>query len=226
MKKILFQGDSITDYQREREEEMDFESLHDNNVFPPIRALGTGYVLLAAAQIQAEYPKQNLQIINRGIDGNRIADLLDRWDKDCLKLKPDYISILIGINDVYWPLVSNEDINVAKFYQIYKEILVWTQKELPQSLIILGQPFLFPGSLVEDYDIWLPKVQEIQMAIASLAQEHSLMLIPYQSIFDNAVSKTKADYWIYDGIHPSNAGNYLMAKSWLEMNKKSIFSLT
>jgi lysophospholipase L1-like esterase len=88
---ILFQGDSITDAGREKEKEL------PNNP----KSFGSGYAFLAASALLNALPEKNLTIYNRGISGNKVFQLANRWDKDCLDLKPDVLSILIGVND-YW----------------------------------------------------------------------------------------------------------------------------
>src|ERR1700749_1882086 len=93
---ILFQGDSITDWGRDRSKST------PNNT----SALGSGYVIFTSGQLLLEHPEKNLQIYNKGIAGNKVYQLAERWDADCLALKPNVLSIHIGVND-YWHTITS-----------------------------------------------------------------------------------------------------------------------
>ena len=218
MQKILFQGDSITDCSRDRE----LDSSHQDQAFGQV--FGTGYAFLLASQILAQCTQSKIQIINRGIGGHRIVDLYARWRVDCLNLKPDVLSILIGINDVWHTVDGNNGVDTPRFTRIYKELLEWTQSELPDCAIILGEPFTLYHPNLERYKIgfsgWKALVQEKQQAVQQLATEFQLAFIPYQTIFDQVTEKLpnlSYDYWLYDGVHPTAAGHYLMAENWLQV---------
>ena len=196
MQKILFQGDSITDCFRDRKT----EGFNQELVF------GTGYVLLLSSQILAQNPEKNIEIVNRGIGGDRIVDLYAHWRADCLNLKPDVLSMLIGINDVWQAVDGNNGVDTPRFYRIYKELLEWTKEELPHIQIILGEPFTLTSSLLEKYEIgfsgWKVQVKEKQEAVQQLANEFKLAFVPYQKIFDQATQKAAPSYWLYDGYTP------------------------
>src|SRR3954447_2755189 len=107
---ILFQGDSITDGNRGRDNAL-------NHIF------GHGYVHLIASRLGADYPERQLAFINRGISGNRVVDLYARWQEDTLNLKPDVLSILVGVNDVYMQLANGSGVSAAKFERVYSLLL-------------------------------------------------------------------------------------------------------
>ena len=112
MKTILFQGDSITDASRFKEIE------NDGDVFIP-RAFGSGYANAVAARLLLAHPEKNLRMVNRGISGHRVVDLYARWKIDALNLKPDIISILIGVNDVWHEFSRQNGVEPERFEQIY-----------------------------------------------------------------------------------------------------------
>jgi len=186
--KILFQGDSITDGNWGR-------NLDLNHI------LGHGYVFIIGAMLNARHPERNLTFINRGISGNTVRDLQDRWKADALDLNPDYLSILIGIND------AGKGITPEDYELSYDKLLSDTVAVLPGIRLILGEPFQFPG----DSD----DMKKRQKIVARLSVKYHAALVKYQHIFDNACAQAPAKYWIWDGIHPTCAGHQLMADEWM-----------
>ena len=158
--KVLFQGDSITDCGRDREQ----------------GTLGNGYANYTAALFNSLYPELNVTFINKGISGNRTADLCQRWTEDCINLKPDVLSILIGINDTWRRYDSNSPTTAEQYYENYKEILTRTKLEIGDIPIIMLEPFLLPCP--EDRIAWRedvdPKIQKARM----LAREFNAIYIP------------------------------------------------
>jgi lysophospholipase L1-like esterase len=207
---ILFQGDSITDAGRNRENE---NKANDQQM------LGRGYPLFAAASILAEYAGKDLKIYNRGISGNKVFQLAERWDKDCLNLKPDVVSILIGVND-YWHKVKNGYAGTLETYIAdYRTLIARTQKELPQVKIVICEPFLIHGGTALD-DTWEPNFKAYRQAAKTVANEFKATFIPFQSVYNEALKKAPAVYWGADGVHPSLAGAQLMAQAWLKGTKR------
>lgn len=205
---ILFQGDSITDAGRNREE-MSF-----NNA----KALGSGYAFMASSQLLYKHPDKDLKIYNKGISGNKVYQLAERWDTDCFALKPNVLSILIGVND-YWHMRNgNYDGTIETYRNDLKSLLDRTKKQLPSVKLIIGEPFAVAGIKAVD-NTWFPSFTEYQAAAKQLAESFGAAFIPYQSIFDKAQKSAPGVYWTYDGVHPSIAGAQLMAQSWLEMVK-------
>lgn len=124
---ILFQGNSITDAGRDRNSE---GNANNSN------ALGKGCVYSIATQLLADKAGYGLKIYNRGISGNKVFQLADRWDKDCLDLRPDVISILIGVNDIWHSLNGNYDGTVEKYDNDYRALLTRTLKALPEVKLV------------------------------------------------------------------------------------------
>jgi len=205
---ILFQGDSITDAGRNRQDE------GYNNA----RALGTGYAMLAAAQLLVKYAPLNLKIYNRGISGNKVFNLADRWDKDCIDIKPDIVSILIGVNDIWHKIDGRYDGTLEIYRRDYIALLERTRKVLPYVKFIIGEPFGVRGVKAVD-DKWYPEFYEYQKAAREIADQFDAAFIPYQAVYDEAQKRAPGAYWTGDGVHASLAGARLMAEAWLETVK-------
>ncbi len=202
---ILFQGDSITDSGRNRED----------NSFNNARPLGNGYAFLAAAELLGEYASLSLKIFNKGISGNKVFQLAERWDKDCLELKPDVLSILIGVNDIWHKLDGRYDGTPQIYRNDYVALLERTRKALPNVKLIICEPFAVKGVKAVD-DRWYPEFFEYQKIAKEIATQFRATFIPYQSIYDEAQKKAPGSYWTGDGVHPTLAGAQLMAKAWMK----------
>jgi lysophospholipase L1-like esterase len=196
--RILFQGDSITDAGRDRANPA---------------GMGTGYAMMCAAWISASYPEHNLTFINRGISGNRAADLVDRWQEDCIDLAPDWISILIGINDTGRYFSRNEETTAEAFEQNYRKVLEHVKSELSCGLIIC-EPFVLPHS--EDRLKWRDDLDPKIRVARKLAIEFGAIYVPFDGLFAAVCTKREASFWAPDTVHPSDAGHALMAKAWIE----------
>jgi lysophospholipase L1-like esterase len=205
---ILFQGDSITDAGRNREDQ----------AFNTPKILGTGYAFLAAAELLNEHAAADLKIYNRGISGNKVYQLAERWDKDCLELKPDVLSILIGVNDFWHKLNGNYDGTVEKYRNDYMALVERTLVSLPSVKLIICEPFAVSGTKAVN-EKWFPEFDGYRAASKEVAEKFGALFIPYQSVFSEAQKVAPATYWTGDGVHPSLAGAALMAEAWLESVK-------
>lgn len=205
---ILFQGDSITDTTRNR-------LIKDAN---NLEALGYGYAYLCAVSMLCNHPEKRLSIYNRGISGNRVTDLINRWEVDCLSLRPDVVSILIGVND-FWSTLKGDTTDSSKTYwRKYVELLDRTRQRLPEIKLIICEPFAVKGVMYVD-EAWYPGFKDYQHTVKEVAARYDAMLIPFQSYFDKAQKKENGAYWAVDGVHPTLAGHQLMAQSWLSKIK-------
>ena len=198
---VLFQGDSITNAFRMPDE--------INNAYQ----LGAGYALLVAAHLLATRPGDQLRFINRGVSGHRLADLLTRWQTDCIDLKPTVLSLLIGINDTMHAMGGAADASAAGYARDYRKLLEWTRRELPEVRLVLCEPFTLVAGNVTP--AWREDLAPRQQAVRQLAREFDAVFVPLQQVFDDACKKAPAEYWIYDGIHPTAAGAGLLARQWL-----------
>jgi lysophospholipase L1-like esterase len=203
---ILFQGDSITDWGRD----------HNNTLPNNTSALGSGYVILAAGQLLLKHAGLDLKIYNKGISGNKVYQLADRWDTDCLALKPNILSIHIGVNDYWHTLTNGYTGTIDTYITDYHKLLDRTKQALPNVKIIICEPFALKGVKAVD-DKWYPTFDLFRKAASDIAAEYSFPFIPYQSVFDKALESAPATYWTIDGVHPSVAGEALMAQAWLEV---------
>jgi len=205
---ILFQGDSITDAGRKR----------DASGFNNAAALGTGYALMAAAELLNKFPDKNLKIYNKGVSGNKVYQLAERWDADCLDLKPNVLSILIGVND-YWHKHNGKYDGTVKVYKNdLTKLLDRTKQKFPELKLILAEPFAVKGIKAVD-DTWYPEFNDYRAAAKEIAESFNAAWIPYQKVFDDAQKTAAGVYWTGDGVHPSVAGAKLMAKAWMETVK-------
>lgn len=202
---ILFQGDSITDAGRNR------EAKDPNNQ----AALGGGYAFLAAAGLLNTFPVKNLKVFNKGISGNKVFQLADRWQNDCIDLKPAVLSILIGVNDYWHKHNGNYDGTVEIYERDFRALLKRTKEALPDTKIVICEPFAVLGCKAVD-GTWFPEFDRYRVAARKLAGEFNTIFIPYHDIFAKASKVAPPTYWTADGVHPSVAGAQLMAEAWMK----------
>jgi len=201
---ILFQGDSITDGNRSR-----------NNDWNHV--MGHGYQFIIASKLWYELPNKGLHFFNRGISGNSIADLTARWNDDTIALKPDVLSILIGINDTEHFFRGDQNFSAEQYEKRYDDLLQKTKGELPKIQLVLCEPFILPvGRVKENLSAYEKELKMRRQVVKQLADKYKAVFIPFQDAFNKALQKAPADYWIWDGIHPMPAGHELMAREWLK----------
>jgi len=188
--------------------------------------MGHGYAFSIASRVGARFPEKALTFYNRGVSGNRVRDLLERWQKDTLDLKPDVLSILVGVNDVD-AAIRQKDANATKEYEDgYRNLIRQTKTQLPDCLLVLCEPFIAPvGRVKEAWYDWQAEIQKKQEVGQRLSKEYNTVFVPLQKVFDNAVSRASADYWIWDGIHPTVAGHELITQEWLTQVSKRLHFL-
>lgn len=180
----MFQGDSITDGNRTR-----------NNDWNHV--LGHGYQYIIASKLWYDFPKKEFHFFNRGISGNKVTDLAARWQPDTLDLKPDLLSILIGINDTSAFIDGNKDFTVQQYESVYRSLLEQTRKELPDVQFVLCEPFILSvGRVKEKWDVYSTEVAKRQQVVKRLAAEYKAIFVGFQNAFDKALSKAASNYWI------------------------------
>ena len=199
---VLFQGDSITDASRNR-------MVLEPNV---ARALGTGYPLLVASDVLRDRPERGYRFINRGISGNKVPDLAQRWATDTLALQPDVLSILIGVNDYWHHLLNGYPGTVKDYEDAYTALIDQTRRELPRVRLVILEPFVLRTGAVDAR--WFPEFDERRAAAARVAQRARATWVPLQEKLDSAARKTGPGYWAADGVHPTPAGHELIAEQW------------
>jgi lysophospholipase L1-like esterase len=206
---ILFQGDSITDWGRD----------HNAKDYNSNGALGSGYAHIAAGHLLFKYADKNLKIYNKGVSGNKVYQLAERWDTDCLAIKPNVLSIHIGVND-FWHTLGATPYKgtIDNYIADYRKLLDRTKQALPDLKLIICEPFALKGVKAVD-DRWYPTFDLYRKAARDIAKEHNATFVPFQTLFDKALESQPAPYWTGDGVHPSVAGQGLMSHAWVEAVK-------
>lgn len=206
MKTILFQGDSITDCFRSRDS-------YDN--------LGSGYPLLVKAELGYTYPGEYC-FLNRGVSGNRIVDLYARIKADIINLKPDYISILIGVNDVWHEFYEHNGVFAEKFEKIYAMLIEELREALPETKIMIMSPFCLRASATdnttdcpEKWSVFSLEVRNRAEAAKRIAEKYGLTFVLLQEEFDKAAKGNENTYWLRDGVHPTEMGHELIKRAWI-----------
>ncbi len=206
---ILFQGDSITDAGRNKEPGKEFHK-------------GYGYANMVAGEIGANEPYK-YKFFNRGIAGNRSVDLFARMKVDMINLKPDYMSILVGVNDVWHEYRFQNGVSVEKYELVYSLMVQELLQELPELKIMILEPFVLPGSATESTeehpDRWEYFSREVPLRAAAakrVAEKFNLPFVPLQDMFNQAnADAPESGYWLRDGVHPTQAGHTLIKRAWL-----------
>lgn len=204
MTKVLFQGDSITDVSRVRG--------NDDNV-------GWGYALMVKADLGLEKPGA-YQFVNRGISGDRIVDVYARIKFDIINVKPDVMSILIGVNDVWHELSCQNGVDADKFYRIYDMLIEEVQEALPNIKIMILEPFTLKGSANEaNWDYFRAETEKRAKMAKKIADKHGLTFVPLQVGFDALAENMDPSYWLGDGVHPTAMGHAFIRDRWIEAFK-------
>lgn len=203
MMKILFQGDSITDWDRSR---TDFTNV------------GRGYANLVKARLSLDYPGQ-FEFQNRGIGGNRVADVYARMYPDIIELEPDLMSIMIGTNDYPW--FDDEKYN-ERYERVFNMLLSDVREDLPNIRFMILEPFLLPGDRVvaEGYPSRLAQTQRRSEAAQRVAEKFDAKFVPIQKHFDEALKKAPVDYWTFEGVHITEAAYQIIADEWIKAFKE------
>ena len=208
MKKILFQGDSITDCGRSREVLTD---------------VGNGYPYLVRAHYGLGKPGQ-FEIVNRGISGNRSVDVYARIKADIINLKPDYLSILMGVNDVWHELAIGNGVATAKFEKIYTMLIEEVLEALPDVKLMILEPYALPGAATEGtledgsdkYTVFRRDTEEKAAACRRVAEKFNIPFVPLQAKLDEMQKAYGTESVSGDGVHPNVTGHLLIARAWME----------
>lgn len=198
--KLLFQGDSITDAGRDRSN---------------IRNLGFGYPKHAAELLQNTYPDIEFDFMNAGISGDRAESLLARWDTDALALKPDVVSILIGVNDTWHRDAAGNWMPEEYFESCYRSILTALKEKTHAKIIMLEQFLLFvPSGSVHPAEFRADLDRKIQIT-RKLAREFADVFVPLDGLFAAASVGSRPEKWAADGVHPTADGAKFIAQHYL-----------
>lgn len=212
MKRILFQGDSITDCGRNR----DF-----------VISVGDGYPVLVKAELGYDFPGE-YEFINKGISGNRIVDVYARIKMDIINLAPDYMSILIGVNDVWHEISRENGVDADKYETIYSMLIEEVKEALPNIKIVIMEPFCLKGTATDDceeipnrWSVFRSEVEKRAVKAKKVAEKYGLPFIPLQEKFDEATKLAEPAYWLRDGVHPTSMGHELIKREWMKIFKST-----
>lgn len=204
---VLFQGDSITDAGRDK---------GDMNPNSP-GAMGRGYAFHAGAMLLDRFPGGAMKVYNRGISGNRITNMADRWQEDALLLRPTVVSILIGVNDTWHGTAKGTPENgvaLDRYEQVYRDLIADTQRALPKVRLVLCEPFTTKAGAVLQLNFF-PEIDHRREIVRRIAKDTGATFVAFQEAFDAACQLAPPDYWAGDGVHPSMAGHFMMARTWV-----------
>ena len=196
--RVLFQGDSITDWGRDRQDPL---------------SLGHGWVAIAAALAGARRPDLGLTFLNRGVGGDTAAMVRDRWERDTLALEPTVISLLVGVNDTWRRYDSGQPTSTREFEEHYRAMLDSARERLDVRFVLV-EPFLLP--LTPEQEAWREDLDPRIAVVRSLAQEYGTRLLAADLLFAEAIEAAGAAHWTTDGVHLTAAGNGLLAEAWLD----------
>lgn len=204
---ILFQGDSITDGNRGRSE--DLNHIH-----------GHGYQYILASEMYADNFDKDFTVINRGITGNKISDLYGRWEEDCTSLKPTVLSVLVGVNDMYAAYNGANHSDPEDYKKVFRCMLNEALEKNPDMMIVIMEPF-FGVAKDEDYSIFMSsRIGEYRAAAKEIAEEYNAVFVPLQDIFDEYAKHTDIYKLLWDGVHPTTGSHQLIARRWKECVEK------
>ena len=202
--KLLMIGDSITDCGR---------------VYPvaegPGEALGTGYVSLVNACLTATQPGTGIRVVNMGVNGNTVRDLAIRWDSDVIELKPDWLSIMIGINDVWrqfdaWPGWESP-IDLEEYSQTL-DMLIQKTQPLLKGLVLMTPYLIEPNRS----DPMRSKMDAYGAVVRDLAVRHGAILVDTQAAFDEVLTELDPIRLAADRVHPNLSGHMILARAFLQ----------
>jgi len=196
--RIVFQGDSITDWYRDRE---DFHSL------------GKGYPVFCAQMLRDTNPETEFEFINRGISGDHVDEVLKRWESECLEYNPDIVTLLVGINDVGSEASNLPGYSSEQFERDYRKMMEMLKAKLNCKLIIM-EPFMLRND--PNFGIRYPILAERIEIIRRIAKEYADRYIALDGIFAEKYIIEDAEFWSPDGVHPSDEGAKVIAKALCE----------
>ena len=208
--RLLFQGDSITDMKWGRNQK-------DRNHY-----LGHSYVFLLASRLGVDMADANLEFFNRGVSGNKVSDLRKRWQKDAIEMNPDWLTVLIGVNDVSQG--RGQPVDLKKWEQDYRHILNQSRRANHKLNIVLMDPFVLRMTRLNSEDqwkYWRGEIDKLGKIVVRLAKDFNAIHIETQKIFDQAASQVSPGNWIWDGVHPLPQGHELIARNWLQAVAKA-----
>ena len=207
---ILFTGDSLTDGNRYRKKEQAWDLNHQ---------IGHTYVYIINGILGSMFPEKQFCFTSKGVSGNRVLDLYSRCEVDLFPLKPDILSILVGVNDGPGDRNNFQPTPKEKYEKIYKIMLQEVKEQLPDCKIILLAPFVCEaGKMKKDgsYPVWQDAIAGYAEVVKELSEEFGTQFLPLQKLFDEKCAEFEPEYWCWDGVHPTENGHGLIAREWIK----------
>ena len=200
--RIVFLGDSITDCERDRAD---------------INSLGNGYVKILADKLRPIYPDTDIELINKGVAGDEIKDILARADSDVIALKPDAVVIMAGINDTVHDFKTDKQLDLKKLEGNFKELLKKIKKE--GIVIIFLEPFLLPAP----DKLRMRKLFSSELAVLNkVALKYADEVVAYDEMFNGLAESIPYTEYSLDGVHPTHRGSRLIADQAIKAIRKHL----
>ena len=195
---VLFMGDSITDAGRRDDK---------------ARQFGWGYVAQIADLLAALHPERRIRILNHGISGDRVIELHTRWETDVIAHQPDWVSISIGINDVWRRFANLVEfaVDIDEYSRLYGDLCEWTRTKTSAKLILM-ETSVIGEDFSNDSNRYLEQYND---AIHAFAKQYDAVLVPMRDAYRCGIESRPGFAWTGDGVHPLPPGHMLMATTWL-----------
>ncbi|MCA0757823.1 SGNH/GDSL hydrolase family protein [Paenibacillus sp. N4] len=202
--KLVMIGDSITDCERARP--------YGEGLFG---AIGKGYVSLVDALLTAAYPELGIRVVNMGTSGNTVRDLSARWQSDVLDLKPDWLSVMIGINDVWrqydLPAQTEQHVYIEEYEQTLEQLIARTRPQL-QGLVLMTPFYIEPNGA----DPMRSTMDQYGKVVKSLAAKYDARFVDTQAAFNRVMAHIYPATLAWDRVHPNMAGHAVLARAFLQ----------
>ncbi len=200
--RIVFFGDSITDCDRDRGD---------------LNSLGNGYVKILADKLRPIYPDTDIELINKGISGDRVQELLARVQTDVIDLKPDAVVIMIGINNVWHKFTHGKELDLVEFEQDLKELI--TKLKEAGIVVIFLEPFLLPAP----DKLRMRKIFNEELKIIDrVGEEMCDEFVAFDEMFNGLVESIPYSEYSLDGVHPTHRGSRLIANTAIKAIRKHL----
>lgn len=219
-KRIVFMGDSITDGfwgRADSKPSLQRDHYDKNHIY------GHSYMSNSAAWYQAKYPERRYKFYNRGIGGGTLRQMAERWDTDVIALHPDVLSILVGVNDANG---NPFNLDFAAWEKLYRSLLDRALEANPDVKFVLCTPFLLGEGAISrrDYHASMKsEVVRLSGIVRQIAKDYGAVLVPFDKELERLCKEDRAhdaQYWIWDGVHPTYAAHAKLSELWVKSTKK------